>query len=208
MMRFGVGAIAAVLVLTLAGCTEPPAPVAPSPDPSHGPAAAIELTADGFTVLDADGLVVEGVVMEDDPAVALEVLEEVLGVEPVVDEVTSDNACITGTSYMFDDGIQVFAYDPPREALPQTEVLIHSGSAGGLELRADAGFQVGDASEELVADLPEDQLGESGDFVWTTSRRIDLAGESYAVGGAAFIDPDTGQITVMIAPATVLSGYC
>jgi hypothetical protein len=221
MVRLRRALVVAVLLVGVAGCAADPVPapepeetqtVTPTAEPQPGPPSLLEITAEGFRVLDAEGAELAAHVIGDDPAPAVAVLTEAIGGAPTVTTYTLDTGCVGGTSYDWGEAISLFAYDPPRrEDFPQTELWVRAAQAGSLSVQTDAGFGIGDDGRAVAAGLPADQVNitQNGAFVWDKTGDVDSGGGApLAFGGAAFTDLDSGVITDLITPGTILSGYC
>ena len=206
-----IGLVAAVVV-GLSGCaaqpTASPAPPSPSSDPHPGAPAVVEITADGFRVLDAAGTELDEIALGDDYQPVVAALSDAIGAEPVVSEWTLEDSCKAGTYYTWDDKVWVFFYEDQRlPPFPRTELTVIAQTEGQVAFRADAGFAVGSDAAPLTAGLPADQVStENGAFVWDKlADVVDGGGETRAFGAAAIVQD--GAVSALMPKATILSGY-
>lgn len=204
--------VGAALLLTLGGCapqplqtagpSETPAPSETPTTPVAGPAAKIVIGAEDVTVEDAAGLEIGSSAYAGGGDDIVTLLTATLG-EPTV----AEGGCSDATSYLWPDfeGLNV-SVSSGTPVPPFAGVLVTSkvASIEGIAIESGAGLAVGDDVSSFLATLPADQnfMTENGSFVWevtATTQNTPFGGVIYTTDGKA---------SGILAPGTIMSGYC
>jgi hypothetical protein len=229
-MRTLTGSVALAAALLLTSCATIPAtsrttaeapppsaassvPPTPRPTPEPGPTTSIEVTADGLTLLDADGMLVDELTVDAGSDAMLAELTTVLG-EP--SSVTEDTECFApGTMITSWDSFGATMRVSPADGGTDEPFLVQftepDGSTG-IAVRIPDGPAIGEDAGDFYASVPPVQQGGQGDGYGTMIYELGpgMADDTdfHALRGAGGYLDHTFVLKSLMTPASHSAFFC
>ncbi|CAN5248100.1 hypothetical protein BH09ACT1_BH09ACT1_21970 [soil metagenome] len=167
-----------------------------SPSASTAPVAArIQINGDSLTILDAQGESLETVLYDSDPQSAIDLITNLLGVQPAHVASDPDDFCL-GDRVNWGEALTIRYFADASVESGGISVISRARTIGMVTVGAPNDFGVGDPSSALQSGIPGATLnddGAGGTIVW-------WGVNSSGVGAAAKSETSLGAVVYIAAP--------